>query len=178
VCISERAGGQIVHLLLFFAVKTIKIFELNNIMIKTCEYCGLSLKTNDPNETMHQLCKRLQEFSNGRNLTYANADSYPMSYVPDDKKNMFPSLKPNSRSYCYTHKLVACLLLGRDLISQGEEDSEIIDHIFGNQSKKNFAPWNLRVLNLREHVSSHKLKSGEGREHQDGKSKKKYQKRS
>lgn len=144
-------------------------------MANKCEYCEMDINPKFPDRKIHKLCEKLKEFSDGRNLTYANEDSYPMSWVPPEKKDIFPNLKPNSRSYCYTHKLIACLILGRDLVSQGEEDSEIVDHIHGSTSKKNFAPHNLRVMNLKDHVHSHKFEGGSEREYDDKKVKKKYQ---
>lgn len=126
-------------------------------MIKKCSYCDLPLETDDPDKETHALCDKLKEFSNGRNLTKNNG--YWMSYVPPEKQDRFPNMPINSRFYTYTHGLVARLLLKRDLIAQGEDDSEIVDHIrVGEQNKLNFAPWNLRVMKLKDHVSEHKRK--------------------
>lgn len=125
-----------------------------------CEYCGLPLKTKDPNKKTHKLCDRIKIISGGRNLTYANEDSYPMSYISEEYTEQFDNLHPNSRGYVYTHELVAQVLLGRKLKvqSDGVDEAEVVDHIGGPKSKKNFSPSNLRVMKLQDHVSSHKSK--------------------
>lgn len=129
-----------------------------------CEYCGLPLKTDDPNKTTHKLCDVLKQISGGRNLTYANEDDYPMMYVKSIKSK-FPNLRTNSDHYVYVHEVVARLILGRDLISQGNDDSEIVDH--KDEDKKNFSPKNLRVMRLDSHISSHKKEKGKYREYED-----------
>lgn len=141
-----------------------------------CEYCGLEINSKFPEKKIHKLCQILRDkISNGRNLTYANDDSYPMSYVTEEIKKKWPNLSPNSRDYVYTHEIVARLILNRDLVAQGEDDSEIVDHIHNNRSKKDFSPHNLRVMNLKDHVSSHKKDKGANREFKDGKTQHKYE---
>lgn len=130
-----------------------------------CEYCNSEINSKFPERKIHKLCQKLKEFSGGRNLT-ENGD-YWMSYVPPEKQSQFPNLSPNSRDYVYTHELVARLILGRDLNSQSSNDPEIVDHVHGNTSKLNFAPRNLRVMKLDDHVHSHKFKNGEEREYED-----------
>lgn len=144
-------------------------------MRKKCEYCDQDINPKFPDRKIHKLCQILRDqVSGGRNLTYANEDSYPMSYIVPEVKKKWPNLSPNSRDYVCTHEIVGRLILGRDLISQGEDDSEIVDHIHGNQTKKSFSPYNLRVMNLKKHVSSHKKDKGAHREFQDGTSHHKY----
>ncbi len=126
-------------------------------MIKKCSYCDLPLKTDDQEKETHVLCDKLKEFSNGRNLTKNNG--YWMSYVPPEKQDRWPNLSVNSRGYAPVHQVVARLLLNRDLNAQDSEDPEVVDHIaIGIDNKLNFAPWNLRVMKLKDHVSEHKRK--------------------
>ena len=80
-----------------------------------CEYCGNEINPKFSDRKIHKLCQKLKEFSNGRNLTYANDDDYPMSWVPPDKKSLWPNLSVNSRDYVYTHEIIARMILGRDL---------------------------------------------------------------
>lgn len=130
-----------------------------------CEYCGMKIKTKNPKKKTHALCDELSKISGGRNLTYANADSYPMSYISEPYRKKFDNLKCNSDYYTYTHQVVAQILIGRKLKfqSDGIDVAEIVDHIRGSKSKKNFAPYNLRVMKLQDHVHSHKFHKGKDR---------------
>ena len=122
-----------------------------------CEYCGNAINSKFSDRKIHKLCQKLKEFSNGRNLT-ENGD-YWMSYVPPEKEGIWPNLSVNSRNYCYSHELIARLILGRDLNSQDSDDPEIVDHInMGDGNKADFSPANLRVMKLNDHVSEHKRK--------------------
>jgi len=127
-----------------------------------CEYCGMNINERFPDRVIHKLCEKLKNFSNGRSLTLNQ--NYYMSYLPKEKQDLWPNLSVTSRNYCQTHQLVARIILGRDLIEQDSENAEVVDHInMGNNNKKNFSPRNLRVMNLKDHVSEHKKKDSQRR---------------
>lgn len=121
-----------------------------------CEYCGMEINSKKfPERKIHRLCGILKKIAQNRNLTYSNEDSYPMMYTKSIQ-GKYPNLKTNSDFYVYVHEVVARLILGRDLIKQGEDDSEIVHH--KNENKKDFRPRNLVVERLKDHVSHHKKK--------------------
>lgn len=130
-----------------------------------CEYCGNEINPKFSDRKIHNLCKKLKTFSNGRNLT--ENGGYHMIWVPPDKQSIWPNLSVNSRDYAYVHEVIARIILGRDLNSQDSDDPEIVDHIHGNTSKLDIAPRNLRVMKLDDHVHSHKFENGSEREYDD-----------
>jgi len=42
-----------------------------------CKYCGLVLRTNDPQKKIHSLCAKIKTISGDRNLTYASQSPLP-----------------------------------------------------------------------------------------------------
>lgn len=133
--------------------------------MRTCEYCGNDISPDFPDREIHRLCEKLREFSNGRSLT--ENGGYHMAYIPPEKQNMWPNLSVNSRDYAYVHELIARMILKRDLNAQDSDDPEIVDHRMGAKTKLNFAPRNLRVMKLDQHVHSHKFQGGAEREYSD-----------